>query len=194
MKKYLRGSLNKWFKSLYPLTRASLNQTLDSTLEIHMRICWPLVATLLVLTGSARAADQKSCGDKARTQYELNNCSSDELRKVDAELNALYQLILTDYADDPKFIEKLKIAQRAWVKFRDAEMEALFPPHNEDPNFYGSVQPMCESNWLVILTKQRIEQLKKWADRTKEGDICSGSIKIKGNLTSRSTRRAIAHG
>lgn len=145
-----------------------------------MRLIFVFAAMLSLSAPSADAADGQSCWDKSKSQYDLNICGNKDLQEVDAELNALYQRILREYADDPKFIEKLKASQRAWVKFRDAEMEALFPPHDEVPMYYGSVRPMCEANWLAILTKQRIEQLKKWADRAEEGDVCSGSIKIRG--------------
>jgi len=144
-----------------------------------MRLILVCASMFLLTAPSANAADDQSCWDKAKSQYDLNICGNKDLQKIDADLNALYQRILKEYADDPKFIDKFRASQRAWIKFRDAEMEALFPPHDEDPMYYGSVQPMCEASWLVILTKQRIEQLRKWADKTEEGDVCSGSIKIR---------------
>lgn len=144
-----------------------------------MRIFLPVVVSLFLVTRPSVAGEEKSCWDTARTQYDLDFCANDGLRKVDAELNAFYQRILKEYAADPKFIEKFKGSRRAWLKFRDAEMAALLSPHDEDPMAYGSVQPMCESHWLAVLTRERIEQLKKWADRTNEGDVCSGSIKMK---------------
>ncbi len=139
-----------------------------------------LGATLLVLGffGVPSLLHADSCMDKAQTQLDLNYCASSDFKKADNELNALYKRILSEYSDDTKFIEKLKAAQRAWLKFRDAEMEALFP-HSEEGNYYGSVYPMCNSTWLMVLTKERIAQLKKWADKVQEGDVCSGSIKIK---------------
>ena len=85
---------------------------------------------------------------------------------------------MTEYADDRKFIEKFKAAQRAWLKFRDAEMDALFP-HNDEERYYGSVYPMCSDAWLTTITKERIAQLKKWSNKVEEGDACSGSIKVR---------------
>jgi uncharacterized protein YecT (DUF1311 family) len=72
----------------------------------------------------------------------------------------------------------LKVAQNAWIKFRDAEMNALFPEDNKSVE-YGSVFSMCWNNALTDLTKQRIKKLKVWLNGIEEGDACSGSIKIK---------------
>ena len=101
-----------------------------------------------------------------------------EFGKVDKELNAIYQKILTEYTGDQEFIAKLKAAQRAWLKFRDAEMEALFPLQEKGYS-YGSIYPMCHSIWLANLTQDRITQLKKWTEKVEEGDVCAGSIRTK---------------
>ena len=119
-----------------------------------------------------------SCTNAAKTQLDLNLCAATVFKKADQELNELYRKIVTEYADDRKFIEKFKAAQRAWLKFRDAEMDALFP-HNDEERYYGSVYPMCSDAWLTTLTQERIAQLKKWSNKVEEGDVCSGSIKVR---------------
>ena len=108
----------------------------------------------------------------------MNDKEAENYKKADKELNTIYNKILKDYKTDTKFILKIKEAQKAWIKFRDAEMNALFPV--EDKNLeYGSVFPMCWSMSLTELTKERTKKLKIWANGIKEGDACSGSIKIK---------------
>lgn len=133
---------------------------------------------ILVLLGLPCLSAADSCMDKAETQLELNQCAGSDFQKADDELNALYKQILSEYADDPEFIQKFKDAQRAWIKFRDAEIEALFP-HSKEDHYYGSVYPMCNRNRMTMLTNERIAQLKEWSEKTEEGDVCSGSIKIK---------------
>ena len=113
-----------------------------------------------------------------QTQSEMNQDANNDYNKVDKELNAVYNKILKDYKDDKKFLAKLKIAQKAWIAFRDAEMNALFPEENKQFE-YGSVFPMCWSMTLTELTKERTKKLKIWANGIEEGDACSGSIKIK---------------
>lgn len=142
-----------------------------------MRILNGLLVIICSL-GLAAVAYADSCSDKAQTQLDLNDCAGASFNKTDKELGQIYKKILTEYADDPKFIEKLETSQRAWLKFRDAEIEALFP-HNDEDLYYGSVYPVCNRTWLTTLTKERIAQLKKWINKAKEGDVCSGSIKVK---------------
>ena len=95
--------------------------------------------------------------------------------KADQELNKVYKQILKDYAAQPVFIKNLKVAQRLWIQLRDAELMAKFPKSGS----YGSVQPMCEEEYLAQLTRERIMFLKVWLTGIPEGDVCSGSVKIK---------------
>jgi len=97
-----------------------------------MRATLTVTVVLCLLALSSQADDKTSCADASRTQYALNACTGDAFKMVDAELNARYQQILREYADDPAFIGKLKASQRAWIKFRDAELAALFP-HDDEP-------------------------------------------------------------
>ena len=114
----------------------------------------------------------------AQTQSEMNSDEYQKYIKADKELNQVYGQILKDYKNDPVFISKLKIAQNLWIKFRDAEMNALFPENDKQLN-YGSVFPMCWNIHLTRLTKERIKTLKIWIIGIEEGDVCSGSVKIK---------------
>lgn len=113
----------------------------------------------------------------AQDQTQLDASAAAEYKKADADLNKMYQKILAAYKDDPAFIKKLQQAQRNWISFRDAEIEAIFPSANKDD--YGSVYPMCRSNWLTKFTLQRTKELKRWIDGVQEGDVCCGSIHIK---------------
>ena len=114
----------------------------------------------------------------AQTQTEMNSSEKTICLKADKELNEVYIKILKEYSKNEKFIEKLKIAQRLWIKFRDAHIESIYP--GEDKQFkYGSVYPMCYWIQMTTLTKDRTDELKIWLDGIEEGDVCSGSVKIK---------------
>lgn len=134
-----------------------------------------LIVIAVILLDVSGVSAKSACWDKARTQLELNDCAFGEFQQADNELNAVYQKILKEYANDPIFIEKLKKAQLAWLKFRDAEMAAIFP--EEKPTYYGSAHPMCHSSWMTQLTQQRTKELRRWLNGRIEGDICAGSIK-----------------
>jgi len=113
----------------------------------------------------------------SQTQFEMNQSAFKDFEKTDKELNLVYQKILKDYNSDANFIKNIKASQKTWIQFRDAEMKVKFPETEE--GYYGSVFPMCWSSYMEELTKERIKKLKIWLDGIEEGDVCSGSVKIK---------------
>ena len=62
---------------------------------------------------------------QAQTQMQMNKEACDTHKKADAEMNRAYQKILAEYKTDVQFIQKLKLAQRAWIAFRDAHVESI---------------------------------------------------------------------
>jgi uncharacterized protein YecT (DUF1311 family) len=113
----------------------------------------------------------------AQTQLEMNQAAGVEFQKADKELNTVYQKIIKEYSADTLFIKNLRASQRIWIQFRDAEILVKFP--ETDPGYYGSIFPVCYSNYKTELTQARITTLKQWIDGVKEGDVCAGSIKVK---------------
>jgi uncharacterized protein YecT (DUF1311 family) len=130
--------------------------------------------TALIVT----LAFSTSIGASNQTQSEMNAEACGKYKKADAELNRVYQKIMRDYAGDKNFIQKMKIAQRAWIAFRDAHLDSLYP-ESDSQYHYGSVNPMCRCMELESLTQYRINLLREWADGVQEGDVCSGSKKIR---------------
>lgn len=102
-------------------------------------------------------------------------------KATDVRLNKVYGQILQEYKTDTLFIKRLKEAQRAWLHFRDAQLEARFPTAKKsDKNAeYGSIYSECACFEMNELTKQRIAQLEAWLKGTEEGDVCGGSYKTK---------------
>jgi uncharacterized protein YecT (DUF1311 family) len=127
------------------------------------------IITLLSLTISNQAFGQ--------TQLEMNQEEQNKYLKADKELNNVYNQILKEYKTDTEFIKNLKIAQRIWIQFRDAEMKSKYP--DREQGYYGSIHPMCWSIYLTELTEERTNKLKMWLTGIDEGDACSGSIKTK---------------
>nr|WP_207765264.1 lysozyme inhibitor LprI family protein [Solitalea longa] len=107
----------------------------------------------------------------------MNEKAAKEYQKTDKELNTVYQKVLKEYSADTAFVKNLKIAQRIWIQFRDAEMLAKYP--NREDGYYGSMQPICWFAYKTELTLDRIKKLKVWLAGTEDGDGCSGSVKIK---------------
>ena len=85
------------------------------------------------------------------------------LRKMekewDKELNIVYQKIMK--VADPVTKNKLRNAQRAWIKFRDSEVEKSYYTNN--PNG-GSIGVLFSLNTAVKLTEERAVQLAEMYD------------------------------
>lgn len=70
----------------------------------------------------------------------------------------------------------MKEAQRQWIKFRDAQVKMKYPAYQDADE---SILPMCRNYYLKELTDNRMQELRLWIDGVEEGDLCSGSIRIK---------------
>jgi len=77
----------------------------------------------------------------------------EEYRRADAELNKVYQELLAGRDAEGK--QKLRVSQRAWLVFRDAEAE--FVAHDW---LGGSGQAAAVNGTLATLTRDRVRQLK----------------------------------
>ncbi len=113
----------------------------------------------------------------SQTQGKMNSDAGDSLHAADKELNEVYRKILTGYSNDTLFIKNLKISQKLWIQFRDAEMNMKYPERKV--GYYGSVLPMCWAIYKEQLTRDRTKTLKQWLDGIEEGDVCAGSVKKK---------------
>jgi uncharacterized protein YecT (DUF1311 family) len=120
-------------------------------------------------------ADQKDGLETATTQRELNHCASSHLQAADDALNRVYQAILSKYKDDRAFLEKLRTAQRAWLTFRDAELQAKFPLGDKQLH-YWQVYSMFINIFMAYRTWERVKHLQAWLDGTQEGEVCAGSV------------------
>ena len=98
------------------------------------------------------AKDADPCPE-ARTQSELNVCADSKFTKADAELNRAYQELMRASGGRD---QKLKSAQLAWLKFRDAECDYEASQYEG-----GSMKPMIYSFCLRDVTSARTKQLRE---------------------------------
>lgn len=101
--------------------------------------------------GQSETPSKQSC-ENAKTQAEMNQCSSAAYRAADKDLNALYASLKEKL--DPDIFAKLQTAQRTWVNYRDANCEAESALYEG-----GSIQPTIRSSCLERATRARIEEL-----------------------------------
>lgn len=77
------------------------------------------ICLALVIAFSTQAmAQDLDCTNPSNT-YEIGKCLSDQMEVADNELNIIYSQVRAD--QDEKGSLLLRDAQRAWIKFRDAE-------------------------------------------------------------------------
>jgi uncharacterized protein YecT (DUF1311 family) len=114
---------------------------------------------------------------QAQTHTDLTTLVHEDYLRAEKELQTVYQKILKEYRTDTAFTKNLKASQKAWTKFRYAEMHAIFP--DREPYYYGSSFGACWSAHLIELTKQRTKRLRIWLTGVEESDVCSGSVKTR---------------
>lgn len=121
-------------------------------------LCSALV--LLICPTSAQAAPFK-CNPNGN-QAELNQCALDEYVAADKKLNATWQRLMAKFKNEPVVIIKFKTAQKAWIAFRDAEVDAQFACEAQDRTCFGSMEPMLRSGVLTELTEARTTRLQQY--------------------------------
>ena len=99
------------------------------------------------------SAQYRACSDRAETQARMNMCASEEAARVEAKLNDIYRKLLSQAGGREGAVAKIRTAETAWIAYRDAYMEAMYPARNKQAE-YGSMYPM-ESNLLRAKLTQR---------------------------------------
>ena len=90
----------------------------------------------------------------------MNACASDEAARVDAALNQVYHKLLSQAASQPETVAKIKAAERAWIAYRDAYMDAMYPAKDKQAE-YGSIYPMEADLLRAKLTQRQVTALKE---------------------------------
>jgi uncharacterized protein YecT (DUF1311 family) len=96
-----------------------------------------------------------AAGLSAQSTSEMKRAKQAEFDRVDKELNGVYDKVLANQNELGK--AKLKAAQAAWIRFRDAEAE--FAAHSEAQ---GTAAALVYVQSQIEQTKLRLEQLKSY--------------------------------
>jgi uncharacterized protein YecT (DUF1311 family) len=120
----------------------------------------PIALLLLISTSVLSRSKENPCWKTAMAQSEMNRCADQDARAADAELNHVYEDLLSKTKGDANATRKLRDAQRAWVAFRDAQLEALYPAQDKQRE-YGTIYPMCYAIVATAMTKERTAQLRR---------------------------------
>lgn len=100
------------------------------------------------------------------TQTAMNLCEGENFKQADAELNATYAKLVSKISATGQ--SKLREAQKAWIKYRDAQCE-----FNTMGTMGGSIHSMMLWQCLSDLTAQQTKRLQHQLN-CPEGDVSCG--------------------
>jgi uncharacterized protein YecT (DUF1311 family) len=94
----------------------------------------------------------------------MEACARDDFNKADKELNTTYQALIKKEANDPLFVSKLRTAQKAWLVFLEADLDAQFACPEEESKLvcWGSMYPLSYLTRKAELTRERTRHLQRF--------------------------------
>ena len=118
---------------------------------------------LLVLLLSNLQAEIKC--NNAGTQIEMNQCAYEDFKNADTVLNQAYNELRSLKGSNTPYLKKLKASQKAWLKFRDAEIKSIFACASDDMKMcWGSIYPLLYNSAIQKLTEARTKTLVGYID------------------------------
>ena len=128
-------------------------------------VCALLTVNLFIaLSSFAQEGKKKDPCEKANESgvtVDLVECSLKKLAEADAELNKVYRQ-LTSRLGDKKWEMKLRAAQRAWIKYRDANCD-----YESEFSGGGSAATFEYNFCLADMTVARAKELQGMFDKIK---------------------------
>lgn len=95
----------------------------------------------------------------------MTECDNLALEKWDKELNKVYNSLIKKLT--PKGKETLKNSQKAWLKFRDAEYNAIAEMYG---NLDGTMWMNVRSSFTMDIIRDRVLQLQSYLDALNDAE------------------------
>lgn len=118
-----------------------------------MKVVAGTLLLVFVVGGYAVAQKQKSPCEDATTQTDMTICWGKEYKAADGRLNQAYREFAAKLDAEEK--AQLKIAQTAWLKYRDTNCEFVADQYKG-----GTMRPMIAAICLTDVTEARTKELK----------------------------------
>ena len=116
--------------------------------------------------------------DAEKSQTDINLDEENSLTFLTSKLDSMYSAVIEEYQDQKIFIMNFKKSQVVWKQYMESQLLARFP---EDEEYRGgSSFGMCYALYKQQLIKERISSVNDWLIGFPEGEICGGSVKVKG--------------
>ncbi|HVF67259.1 MAG TPA: lysozyme inhibitor LprI family protein [Pyrinomonadaceae bacterium] len=118
------------------------------------------LATLLscAALSAAASAQRRDAGDPCRdpqSQAEMNMCAAKRFKAADAELNKVYNRLVSKLGDDADRLARLKTVEVSWLKYRDDNCD-----YEASAFEGGSMKPLIYSSCMARMTKARTAELR----------------------------------
>jgi uncharacterized protein YecT (DUF1311 family) len=126
-----------------------------------------IVSFFLALSSFAQEREIKDPCEKATESgvtADLVECSLKKLAEADAELNKAYRQLVSRLGDK-KWEAKLRTAQQAWIKYRDANCDYV-----SEFSGGGSAVTFEYNFCLADMTTARAKELQEMLNKIKERD------------------------
>lgn len=94
------------------------------------------------------------CMSSGGVTFAMRECNGEAIQQWDKELNKNYKLLMKKL--NPKQQKALRTAQRAWIKFRDSEIDFISSTET------GTIGLLMRDDRLLSLTKQRAIELRSF--------------------------------
>lgn len=111
------------------------------------------IATMTALFAVANVSSAEDCA-KAESAIDIADCHVAAYKAADKELNIVYNDAIK--ARPAKEKQKLKAAQQAWLKYRDASI-AFMVETQQETGSYGNI---VIAEYQKKLTQKRVQELK----------------------------------
>jgi uncharacterized protein YecT (DUF1311 family) len=142
-----------------------------TSFKIPLLINATLTVTLLAacLPASAQhSAFFRGCNQKAKSQAEMNACANQEAARAETERVRLYNTLLEKASSPPDAAVKIKAAEKAWIAYRNAYLEAMYPAADKQAE-YGTIYPMEADLLRARLTTQHVSELRNMLQQYNDG-------------------------
>lgn len=111
---------------------------------------------------------EPACMQSALTQFDRGMCAGQDRDEARRELDKVLNQVLHRWPD-PKIVRKVRAAQAAWLKYRDAELNACFPAADQRL-VYGSSFPERWALEEARLMRMRVRALQGYL--SEQGESC----------------------
>ncbi len=113
-----------------------------------------MAAILMGLFAISNSVIAKECNSRSEDSVFIMDCLAARYKEADKELNAVYDEAMKSLSSDGR--QKLEVAQKAWLKYRDASMAFITEVNRKT----GSTGNFIIEDYRSALVEKRTAELK----------------------------------